>query len=68
MKRPLPRSLAVAVLASTASCGSPQPEKDAGTPDGGAADAGMLCANGCFVLIRDGGPVFYEDGGPYCLC
>lgn len=62
----MPRSLVVGVLATTATCGPAPSEKDAGV-DGGT-DAGMLCPTGCFVLIRDGGPFFYEDGGPYCLC
>jgi hypothetical protein len=45
--------------------------QDAGTADGGVdggTDGGDPCPSGCGQLIRDGGPVFYEDGGPYCLC
>ena len=70
----IPKVLSVVVLAATG-CGPALVQKDAGVDAGpdagvgdGGADAGMLCPPGCTVWMRDGGPVFFPDGGPYCLC
>lgn len=64
--RRVPRWLALALLPA-ASCPGPTPE-DGGT-DSGVKDGGTNpCPPGCDQYVNDAGPVFYPDGGPYCLC
>jgi len=58
----------VVVIATTAASCGPSAEKSDGGSDAGKPDAGPLCPPGCAVLVRDGGAVFSEDGGAYCLC